>query len=262
MRLTESDLRFVVETVATRRPDTEHVMDLVRGKDDLIEPLLEDPRLAERLISDREAFVQVSPYLLFAVLLRRVRQELEQRAFVMDRDESGRRLPVFEAPRAGRLLGDPVVREYLIELLCSFVRTRTGVVYWRERGGWRQRRFSDLDLDDLIALCQLAEPAYKPALYRRIAELALFLAGVFPDHAWWPQRRGRAFRTHRRSLAEYEQEGQRFYSLAAREGAPPWPPEIYERLAGEFTLAREALNTLSDRYLQPLRERFFQAPGG
>ena len=140
MRLTESDLRFVVETVATRRPDTEHVMDVLRGKDDLVEPLLDDPRLVERLVSDPEGFVHVSPYLFFAVLLRQVRRELEQRSFVLDRDARGRRLPVFEASRAAQLLADPAVREYLIELLCSFVRTRTGVLYWKERGAWRKRR--------------------------------------------------------------------------------------------------------------------------
>lgn len=32
MRLTESDLKFVVETVATKRQDHDHVIDLIRGK--------------------------------------------------------------------------------------------------------------------------------------------------------------------------------------------------------------------------------------
>ena len=50
MRLTESDLKFVVETVATRRRDHDHIIGLIRDKDDLLEPMLEDPKLAERLI--------------------------------------------------------------------------------------------------------------------------------------------------------------------------------------------------------------------
>ena len=50
MRLTEADLKFVVETVATKRRDHDHIIGLVRDKDDLLEPMLEDPKLAERLI--------------------------------------------------------------------------------------------------------------------------------------------------------------------------------------------------------------------
>ncbi len=43
--LSESDLKFVVQTVATRRQDHDRVMELVRGKEDLLEPMLEDPKL-------------------------------------------------------------------------------------------------------------------------------------------------------------------------------------------------------------------------
>ncbi len=46
--LTEADLRFLVETVATRRRDSAHVISLVRDKEDLLEQMLEDPRLADR----------------------------------------------------------------------------------------------------------------------------------------------------------------------------------------------------------------------
>jgi hypothetical protein len=262
MRLTESDLKFVVQTVATRRQDHEHVLALIRHKDDLLEPMLEDPRLAERLIAEEEVFVRVSPYLMFAVLLRRIRRDLEGESFVVERDARGRRIPVFEAPRAVRFLGDAFTREYLTEVLCSFVRTNTGLLYWKERGAWHKRKFSDVDMDDMIALCHLVEPEFKPRLYKRVADIALFLTGIYPDHTRPAVGRPRRLAAARRATSDYERDGRRFYVLAAREPEPPWPASVFKGLAEGFTLAREALNALSDRYLRPFRERYFDAPAG
>jgi hypothetical protein len=260
MRLTESDLRFVVQTVATLRRDHDHIMGLVRDKDDLLELMLEDPKLAERLLNDQEVFVHASPYLMFAVLLRRIRRDLEGQSFVVERDARGRPIPVFEAPRAAELLGNPSTREYLTELLCSFVRTNTGLLYWKERGAWHKRKISDMDMDDMIALCHLAEPACKPGLYRRIADIALFLTGIYPDHASSRVRRPRTQAARRRTVPDYERDGRRFYALAARKPEPPWSASVFEGLAEQFTLAREALTALSDRYLKPLRARYFGQP--
>jgi hypothetical protein len=44
--------------------------------------------------------------------------------------------------------------------------------------------------------------------------------------------------------------------------APPWSASVFEAPAEKFTLAREALNTLSDRYLRALRARYFGPPAG
>ena len=260
MRLTEADLKFVVETVATKRRDHDHIIGLVRDKDDLLEPMLEDPKLAERLIHDLEILVRVSPYLMFSVLLRRVRRDLEGQSFVLERDARGQRIPVFAAAQAGELVGDPPIREYLTEMLCSFVRTNIAVLYRQEGRGWQKRKFSDMDMDDMMALCQLVESQLKPRFYKRIADIALFLTGIYPDHASTFVRRPRS--QDWRLMPEYEREGRRFYALAARETGPTGPASVLEQLAEKFTLAREALNTLSDRYLKPLRSRYFDEPSG
>ena len=70
LHLTESDLRFVVETVSTNRRDYDQIVDIVRDKEDLLEPMLEDPRLTHRLFREEEALVLISPRLLFSILLR------------------------------------------------------------------------------------------------------------------------------------------------------------------------------------------------
>lgn len=260
MRLTESDLKFVVETVATRRRDHDHIIDLLRDKDDLLEPMLEDSKLAERLINDLEILVRVSPYLMFSVLLRRVRRDLEGRSFVLERDARGKRIPIFAAAQAGELLGDPPLREYLTEMLCSFVRTNVAVLYRQEGRTWQKRKFSDMDMDDMMALCQLVGSELKPRFYKRIADIALFLTGIYPDHASAFVRKPRS--QDWRLVPDYEREGRRFYTLAAREAEPAGPASVLEQLAEKFTLAREALNTLSDHYLKPLRARYFDPPAG
>jgi hypothetical protein len=250
LQLTESDLRYVVETVATKRQDTEHVVELIRGKPDILEPMLEDPKLAERLLNDEETFARVSPWLFFAVLLRRVQRDVGQKSFVFEIGAAGQRIPIFEAERVAELLAEPATRDYLAGMLAAFTRANTAVVYREEGGAWHQRQFNDIDMDDMIALARVIERSSRPALYQRIADIALFLCGIFPDHASlfiaYPRT---AFRG-RRTLQDYETEGRRFYELAARETDPLHVRATCWILAEHFTLARHALNTLSDLYLK------------
>jgi hypothetical protein len=134
------------------------------------------------------------------------------------------------------------------------------VLYFKERGTWRKRKFSDLDMDDMIALCHLVEPGWKPRLYKRIADIALFLSGIYPGHAALFAQRTRRQTMRRRTLPDYEREGRHFYGVAAREPEPPWTSAVFEAMAEKFNLARSALNTLSDRYLIALRDRCFEPP--
>lgn len=262
MRLTEADLKFLVETVAPGERDSQDMIRQVRGEPALLQPMLEDRRVIDRLLGEEENLARASLYLLFSVLVRRIWRDLEKRAFVLERDLRGKVIPVFEAPKVAELLGEAVIREYLVELLCSFVRTNTAVLYFKERGAWRKRKFSDLDLDDMIALCQVVEPGWKPRLHKRIADIALFLTGIYPDRAIHSMSSNQRRFSSERNLPEYEREGRRFYSIAAREPEPPWPASVFASLAEKFSLAREALNALSDCYLKPLRERYFDAPPG
>jgi hypothetical protein len=258
LRLTESDLRFVVETVATRRRDYDHIVHLLRDKEDLLEPMLEDPKLLERLFRDEEAFLRISPHLLFSVLLRRVRIELEKEVYIFEAAPRGKRIPVFEAPAVAELLSNTQIRDYLADMLSSFARINSGVVYWKERGAWHKRRFSDVDIEDMIELARLADLEMRPALYKRIADIALFLSGIFPDQATLFESWPRATFADKPTLKDYEKQGRRFYGLAAREAVHAHWGTALEALAGKFTFARLALNTLSDRYLKKQRIRYFR----
>jgi hypothetical protein len=260
--LSESDLRFLVETVATNRRDYDHIVNLVRGKEDLIEPMLEDPKLVERLFREEEAFVRISPHLLFSALLRRVRMDLEKETYVFEVESGGKRVPVFEAPAVAELLSDKQICDYLAQMLASFVRTNSGVIYWRERGAWHKKQFSDIDIDNMMELARIIDPEMRPALYRRIADLALFLSGIFPDHAARLPAHPTTVFSSRHTLKDYEHQGKRFYRVAERETEEDQARPILATLAEQFTLARRALNSLSDRYLKTFRGQYFGTPSG
>jgi hypothetical protein len=260
LHLSESDLRFLVETIATNRRDYDHIANLVRDKEDLLEPMLDDPKLTERLFHDEKALVRVSPHMLFSVLLRRLRSELEKEAYVLDVDTKGKRIPVFEAPAVADMLSDKPTRDYLAEMLSSFARTNSGIICWRERGTWHKRRFSDIDLDDMVELARITDPEMRPALYKRIADIALFLSGIFPEHSAHLGGLRKTMFSAKRTLREYEQAGKRFYHVAAQEtDQTQWKP-VLGTLAEKFTLARLALNSLSDRYVKTLRAQYFRSP--
>ncbi|MBV8216507.1 MAG: hypothetical protein JOZ08_25095 [Verrucomicrobia bacterium] len=260
LHFNDSDLRFLVETVATDRRDYDHVVNLIRDKDDLLEPMLQDRKLIERLFAEEESLVRVSPYFLFTVLLLQVRRDLEDTSYILEVDFKGKRIPVFEAQAVTDLLSRAVIRDYLAEMLASFTRTNSGVFYWRERGAWHKRRFSDLDIDDLVDLACIIDPEMRPALLKRIADIALFLSGIFPDHLNVFATRHQSRFAAERTLKDYERQGSRFYRVAAQEtDQSHWRPAM-EALSEKFTLARWALNTLSDRYLKTQREHYFRWP--
>jgi hypothetical protein len=160
------------------------------------------------------------------------------------------------------LLDDVSPRDYLIDMLSSFARTESTVVYWMERRRLRKRRFSDMDMDDMIQLCRLADREVRPMYYKRIADIALFLAGIFPDQASRIAARPKSMFSSRRTITDYERDGQTFYGLAARETGEPTLAPVFRTLSEKFTLARRALNVLSERYIRPHRARYFGLPAG
>jgi hypothetical protein len=265
MRISEADLRFLVQTVATARSDHEHVMNVVRDKPDILDRMLDDDTLFRRIVADEEALVRISPWLLFTILLRRAAKELPQQRFTMERVGSAERVPVFDVDRVGELLQDRPLLDYLAEMLASFVRTDSAVVYYKSGRRYRRRTFSDLDVDDMIALAGTVAEESRFPFYRRIGDICLFIAGVFPEFA----TSGTSlvgttgsvprWRRNQRGLAEYEAEAARFYGLAAHHPAAYQAglEPVLATLSTRFTLARKPLNYIADHFIRLHRSRLF-----
>lgn len=263
-KLPKRDLDFIITTVARRRNDYDEIRRLVAGKPDLIDIMLDDEGLFERVTSDQEILLKITPYLLFTILVRKAKRDLEHTSYTMEPvGTSQRRLPVFDAGDASHLLEDVNIRDYLAELLASFTRVNSTTVYLRGRGGhYYKKTYSELNPDDMKELAGLVSEEYRFALLKRIGDICLFLTGIFPDFVTsFGHKRG-IRRDPGTLLAEYEKTGMDFYNQAAslEDAHKLGLSEVLKSLAEDFTLARKPLNVISDKYIYAQRTMFFGNP--
>lgn len=259
--LTDQDLALL----AANSGDTSSAL---RADPDRIQRVLSEPAVFTGIFgaSTEEAFLHASPFLVFAVLVHRVHRDLADVGFIDEWVGPRHRVPIFDVDTLRDFTADPARRLFLAELLASYTHVASGSFWARTNRGWRRRRFSELDPIHLLELLDLVPESDQPAVYRRLGDLALFLTGVFPDYTadrlLSPIARERLRRRVLRREGElppafelFELVGRRAYSAASK--ATP-RPGLLEDLAGRgFAHSRRVLNFLTDRYLFPLRDRWF-----
>ena len=214
----------------------------------------------------------VTPFLTFAVAVHRTAWHIGHSTHVDEWAGPRMRLPVFDGARLSEFLAVPVRRFFMVELLASYTHVSSGVAWEQTARGWKRRRFSELDPFTLVGLLESVEAAQRPGIYRRLGDLALFLTGVFPDHTAREIPAGaRAARMLRLSglsaeaveslepLAFYEFLGSRWYRQAGRSlaGSPTASVSVAADYGERFNDARRILNSVTDRYLFPLRQQWF-----
>ncbi|HEY4025882.1 MAG TPA: hypothetical protein VGO86_05570 [Candidatus Dormibacteraeota bacterium] len=247
-----------------------------------VEALLRSPAVHAALFGPGELDPRLfsSPLLVFSVLVHRVAAELEQASFVDEWLGPGRTVPVFDVASLREFLADTARQAFLAELLASYTRVASGSVWQRTARGWRRHRYSELDPVELAQLLEVVPEAQRAAVCRRLGDLALFLSGVFPEHAashpLEPRHLDRIRRLldatrfdapapppeelamaggAQRGIWLLEWLGRRAYRLAASASAVP-DRELRE-VAEAFGRARRVLNVLTHRHLFPARERWF-----
>ncbi|MGB9860248.1 MAG: hypothetical protein ACPLQP_09975 [Moorellaceae bacterium] len=259
--ITERDLDFLVQAVADRRNDPAKVKEIIRDKEDLIEIMLNDAKLFRKLLEKREELLCISPYFLFNILLRQVRRDLEHASYMYE--GYGRmRLPVFDAPKVKKALEDNAVISYLADLLSSFTRVQTYVLVYSIGSRVHRRTLSSMELDDLLFLSSVVDERYRFEIHRRIGDLALFMAGMFPEHvdsSSWHIRRARRLGKWERGLEDYLEIGRHYYDLASQHlyASEFGLSEILRFLSENIALLRRALNVLSDKYVGTSRNLWF-----
>jgi hypothetical protein len=257
-QLTETDLRLL--TTAVGLPAGTDVRDL-----DLLEGILADPRVFQIVFGASGDVVIVSPFLAFCVAVQRAVVDLAGMGHLPERSGLRQLVPVFDTPELRDFLESAARRLFLAELLASFTRVASGR-YRVPSGRTRTRRFSELDPVRLAGLLDVAPQESRPGIYRRLGDVSLFLAGVFPDystmHALGPVDVSRLLRSARvpagdrdvladapvLDLLEYL--GARWYR-AALAAAPVSTARlaVVAEVADRFRQARRVLNHLTDRYL-------------
>ncbi len=264
--LSDSDLEFLVGEVAPNVSDPRRMMQAVRQNEDLRAAIVADDKVFERVVQDEEILIRISPGLYFEVLLRRASKDLESSTYTVER--SGKqRIAVFDADSVTDLLAQPPVLYYLAGMMASFTRIHSQVTWVRVRRGLRRKiRRNDMDIQSLMRLCVDADETEKFPYYKRIADVCLFMTGVFPDHydpgrwrqdamAQSPVQLGRG----QVGLEQYEELGRRFYTLAERHPASAILDlsEVFATLSEHFTSAGKPLSHVAERYLHSGGARLF-----
>ena len=177
-------------------------------------------------------------------------------------------IPVFDTPEVIEFMERPGVVEYMASMMASFTRIQSYTVPVRVRKGIRRRvRYSDMDIDSLVKFAADADPEQRFGYYKRIADVCLFLSGVFPDSA--QRGYGRMVggstipmtgsRRMRRTIEDYEREGRRFYGLAEEHPAARALElsAVFGILRENFTSARKPLTFVATRFLHASRRKLF-----
>jgi len=259
----ESDVAFVIETVGPKLNSQRAAM---RESYALMEKVLDEnnDRMLERALSMEEdaMLLRISPRLLFETFLRKARLALSRRSYMLER--VGRQvIPVFDAHDVGDLLFRKGVIPYLANMLVSFTKIESFTLLTGVRDGvWQKMRINTMDIDSLILFCSLVEEEESRfAFYKRIADVCLFIPGIFPEsvlsHA--PPESGRSRARKGRTVEEYEKEGKEYYDRAATLTAARISDmdAVMRELAVNLRPARKSLNFLADIFLKFRKQRLF-----
>jgi hypothetical protein len=264
--LSDTDLALLDAAGESRRD--------VRRDPEQLEALIDSPATYRILfaVPGRDPLLRGSPFLLFAVLIHRVVRDLGQASFVEEWVGPRQRVPVFDTGSLRDFGADPMRRFFLAQLLASYTKVASGSTLVKTSRGWRRRRFSELDPIRLIELAEMVSESERPAVYRRLGDLSLFLTGIFPDYAGERLVAERERRQLERALGTVDRErsdrhdgvwlleqlGRRAYRIAQR-GADRRAAMagVLAEVSENFAAARRVLNFLTDRYLFPMRRQWF-----
>jgi hypothetical protein len=265
MRLNSKDIDFLIETVAPDVSDKERLKYIISEDEDFRDEFIGDEKVFKRIMEDDEIFVRISPTLFFEVLLKKAAKDISRSSYTIEK-MTHMSIPVFDSQEVVDLLNKKPLLHYLADMLSSFTKIRSYSFSLRfKKGGLREITFSDTDLPTLIALCDVVEERYRLGLYKRIADICLFMLGVFPEFVereyrypsgeLRPQIPGRV----RFSPDEYEREGRKFYRLAAEHETAKElnMDEVFWELHGHFKEAQKPLNFISSRYINYRKDQLF-----
>ncbi len=266
VRLSDKDVEFLVETVAPEAKDRIGLTQIIREDEGFRRSFIEDENVFRRLTNADETLLKISPTLFFEILLIRAIKDLGKASYTIERT-STQKIPVFDSKDVVELLTKESLLNYLADMLSSF--TEVGnyrASFEVERGMWKEIRFNDMDIFSLMSLYEEVEDAHRLGFYKRIADICLFILGIFPEYAERdyrypfsghvrPQIRGKA----RISPEEYEEEGRKHYKLAAehRSSKELDLSDLFWTLHGDFEKAKKPLNFIANHYLHNQRQMFF-----
>jgi hypothetical protein len=265
-KLTNTELDFLIEAAASEVGDKSRLRQLLESDEDFRNAFIGDEKTFQRVADDREAFLKISPRLYFEILLRKASKKLESASHTLEK-VGAQRIAVFDTREVVDLLSKHAVMVYLADMLASFTKIESYTISYRvKERTWRKIRFSDLDIDSLMRFSEAVDDEYRLGFFKRIADTCLFVLGVFPEYVKLTHRypfsgelRPQAPGWMTRSPEDYEEEGRRFYQLAAEHPVARTAElsEVFSLLRENFHAAKKPLNFLSEHYFHSKKSHLF-----
>ena len=266
LSLSQQDLNFLVETVSPGVADKAGLKRIIQEDADFRNKYVGDEKVFRTVINDDQALLKISPTMFFEILLRKAARDLSVARFTLEKTLT-MTIPVFDTDELAALLAEESMLTYLAEMLSSFTRIESYAVSFRIRKGvWRKIRFNDLDIRSLMSFCEIVDDSYRFGLYKRIADVCLFMLGVFPEYTVQNYRyplsgklRPAVGSNPRINPEDYEKEGRRFYKLAAEHASARELElqDVFRTLHENFQKAKKPLNFIAENYLQYRRQMIF-----
>lgn len=247
------DFQYLAKVFSER--GTSHFLDLVKDDYRVLDVVLDDENVFKKLVLDEHLFLKVSPYFYFELLLRQAIRDIKRESYTLERIGYRERVPVFDGPRVIEAVSREDIRDYLVELLVSFVKVSNITIYIRKgQGIYLKRSISDMDFDLMLEIGERAEEPYRFIFLKRAGDIALFLSGVFPEQLF-----GSPFSLRRKpflpvsvsSGEELERKGKEVYRIAgqSRVAQEHQLDSTLDFLADHFEAIKKPLNVMTDRYL-------------
>ena len=217
-RLGDGDLRLLIENFPQPGGSYEQIASVIHKLPSTLESMIESQYVFQKIMDRRQILLDVSPFLLFNVLLRWTlhghRSSLDRKVI----NYLANLLSLFvKVDRLYRIQpGEPVTQEYIYRMLEEAINANG------------RRKF---------------------AIFAHIGNFTMFLTGMFPG---WIDYRHR-FKNRPLNRKFYEDQGRTYYHQAALH---PLADEyrlkdVFLRLALSFDQYTQALNRMTNRYFHP-----------
>ncbi|MCX7667446.1 MAG: hypothetical protein N2Z84_00730 [Atribacterota bacterium] len=266
-KFSPADFQFLADLLCEEENQKPRFLNLIQKDHESLDHLLNQNRVFKQILEKEDLFLRISPYLYFELLLRQAILDIQREAYTLETIGYKTRVPVFDQRKVLEVFSREMLRDYLVEMLASFVRINNFTVYVRKgRGVYFKKTFSDFDLDLLSEMGRRAEEPYRFFFLKRAGDVALFMSGIFPEHifghrdvgssrarvGWLAKWTNRGEELEERGIFLYRQASE---SQVARERNLD---AVLNYLAENFRFTKKPLNVMTDRYLVFRKYDIFQ----
>jgi hypothetical protein len=245
--LSDKDLLFLIKSYVTKRRDYKNIANLIRGDEDIIGKMIDSDRVFSKVMNCKERILEVSPYFLFSLLLRRaLREKREDTEFIEETIEilnSTESVTPWNRNRLLGLLEDKKVSNYIVNVLTKFAKSsRLFKIVEGEEESYNY-------IVDMIADSLRSDNIRKFYTYCHIGNYALFLTGMVQEYIEY------RYEYKQRPVDEhyYVDFGKAYFSLASEHinARKNRLSDTLSQLSEGFEVVVQVLRFMNSEYLYP-----------